>query len=110
MKQEKLFVYGSLLLNQHKFNFSLEPIESVFIRGYKVIIEKSPTTKINYHYLKLIQTNNENDIIPGFIVELNEENLNLLDTYEGDTYVRIKINYFNRSIISNTCYVYVNRK
>lgn len=109
-KNQNLFIYGSLLLNRHNLGFIIKPMESVFVKGYKITIEKSPITKTNYHYIKLVFTGNEQDIVPGFLTRVSEEELKLLDAYEGDSYTRTRLECYDREINKCECYAYIARK
>jgi len=61
-----IFSYGSLILPENLEKFKSKVIKSVFIRGFDLIIIKSPITKTNYHYIQLIKGKS---LIPGFLVE-----------------------------------------
>ena len=110
MNQNKkfLFTYGSLLLNNHGLNIEFKPLKSVFIKGYSLYIEKSPITKSNYHYISLIESVNDN-AIPGFLVELSDDEFEMLDMYEGKSYERKVRICLDRRLKEISCYVYIKK-
>ena len=100
-----LFTYGSLILDSSKIQ--LKPRESVFIRGYKIIIKKSPITQTNYHNLCLLKTDNSEDIVAGYLAEVDQKILQDLDNYEGSNYQRIEASVFNRRLEEVKAFVYI---
>lgn len=105
MEIKYLFTYGSLILDQSKVK--LHPLESVFLRGYKLVVEKSPITQTNYHYILLEETKIDSDIIPGYLAEVNDEILERLDKFEGKSYRRIIVTVFTRQLKPIEAYVYI---
>ncbi len=105
MEIKYLFTYGSLILDQSKVK--LHPLESVFLRGYKLVVEKSPITQTNYHYILLEETKIDSDIIPGYLAEVNDEILERLDKLEGKSYRRIIVTVFTRQLEPIEVYVYI---
>lgn len=105
MEIKYLFTYGSLILDSSKIK--LHPIESVFLKRYKLVVEKSPITKRNYHFILIQETGLESDTIPGYLAEINEELLEALDKYETDAYKRIVVTVYTRTMESITAYTYI---
>lgn len=90
----KLFSYGTLLIPEvmkKVLGFPLIPEKSVFIKGYKIFL-----TSGDYGYLISDYTGNMDDIVPGFLVEVPEENIARLDKYEGNRYKRRNIYCYDR--------------
>ena len=101
-----LFTYGSLLLDSSPIK--LKALESVFLKGYKLILKKSPTTKNNYHYILLEETGDDNDIVSGYLTEVDEKILIELDKYEGNSYKRVLIDAFDRQLKSIEAFAYIS--
>jgi len=100
-----LFVYGSLITENSPFNLS--PLESVFIQGFKLYLEKKENTKTNYHFIKLKKTLNLEDIVSGYLVEVDEKTLEKLDTYEGNSYERIETEAVKRNLEKVKVFIYM---
>lgn len=100
-----LFVYGSLIAKNSPFKFS--PLESIFIEGYKLYIEKKQNSENNYHFIKLQKTEDTNDIVSGYLVEVSDDILQKLDTYEGSSYKRVEIEAMKRTLEKVKVFVYV---
>lgn len=105
MEIKYIFTYGSLILDGSKIK--LRPLQSVFLRGYKLLVEKSPITENNYHYILLQETKVETDIIPGYLAEVDGDTLIKLDKYEGNSYKRVVVTVFNRTHEPLEAFVYV---
>lgn len=100
-----LFVYGSLITKNSPFHFS--PLESIFIEGYKLYIEKKLNSENNYHFIKIKNTGNKDDIVSGYLVEVDESMLRKLDEYEGSTYMRIEVEAMKRNLEKIKVFVYM---
>jgi gamma-glutamylcyclotransferase (GGCT)/AIG2-like uncharacterized protein YtfP len=100
-----LFVYGSLITEKSPFN--LKPLESVFIQGFKLYLEKKENTKTNYHFIKLQKTSNLEDIVSGYLVEFDEKTLEKLDAYEGNSYERIETEAVKRNLEKVKVFIYM---
>lgn len=100
-----LFTYGSLILESSKIQ--VKPIQSVFLRGYKTIVKKSPITKTNYHNLLLEKTENEQDIVAGYVAQVDQDTLEKLDIYEGVNYQRVEILVFTRNLEELKAFAYI---
>lgn len=100
-----LFVYGSLITE--KSPFKLVALESVFVEGYKIYVEKKVNSANNYHFIKLQKTGNLMDIVSGYLVEADDEILEKLDTYEGTSYERIEIEAVKRNFEKVKVFVYI---
>ncbi len=105
MEIKYLFTYGSLILDSSKIK--LTPIQSVFCKGYKLVVELSPITQRNYHYIFLEETGKEEDIIPGYLAEINDDLLEQLDVYEGKLYKRTTVTILTRTLEPIQVYTYV---
>jgi len=100
-----IFSYGSLILPENLEKFDSKIISSVFVRGFKLNVVKSPITKTNYHYILCYKTFDANDVIPGFLIET--DNIEEIDKWEGDSYARTKIKCFDRRINEIECFIYL---
>lgn len=99
-----LFSYGSLILPENLEKFKSKILKSVIIKNYNLKLIKSPITKTNYHYIQLIKGNS---IIPGFLIET--ENIELIDKWEGNSYIRKEIICFTRKLEKIKCYAYFSK-
>jgi len=106
-QKELIFSYGSLILQENLEKFNSEIISSVFVKKFKLKVELSPITKTNYHYIYCIETLDEKDIIPGYLIQTN--NIEEIDKWEGDSYVRTKIKCFNRRMNEIECFIYLKK-
>ncbi|MFA5603074.1 MAG: gamma-glutamylcyclotransferase family protein [Bacilli bacterium] len=97
-----LFTYGTLLLPdvmQETVGFYNKPLKSVFVKGFKIkIIRKVIGKNPDYHLMFAIKTGNDNDIIPGFLVECSAIQLRRLDKFEGSAYKRESVEVFTRDM------------
>jgi len=98
-----IFTYGSLILD--KSPVKVKPVKNCLLFGWKLVIQKSPITKTDYHYILLEKTNSKNDIVSGYISEVDDEILSKIDSYEGKFYKRIEVDVFDRRM--NKCRVFV---
>ena len=100
-----IFSYGSLILPENLEKFNSKIIQSVFIKKFKLKVELSPITKTNYHYIYCIETLDEKDVIPGFLIET--ESIKEIDKWEGNSYIRTKIKCFDRRMNEIECFIYL---
>lgn len=101
---ENIFSYGNLLVPSVKKPTNItEPLQSVFIRGFKPIIKKHESKE--YYYFLLEETNNLNDVVFGLIVKC--EDINRLDQWEGKNYIRKEITAHNRYMERIRCFIYL---
>jgi len=111
MKEKYLFTYGSLLLPfvmEEKVGFYKEPEKSAFIKGYKIIAQENKEN--GYNYLIAKKTNNEKDIIPGFLVKYNDDQLKRLDRYEAKNYKRETVKVYTRNMELIEAFMYLNKE
>lgn len=52
----------------------------------------------NYHYILCEETDNVQDVVPGFLVSIPENMIEALDKWEGNSYERKNIICFNRNL------------
>jgi|GEM_PF-2238375 len=100
-----LFVFGSLITE--KSPYKLKPLESVFVEGYKIFLEKKKDSQNNYHFIKLKETSDLKDIVSGYLVEIDEDILNNLDKYEGSAYERTEVDVVKRNLEKVKAFVYI---
>lgn len=110
----KLFTYGTIIVPEITRSIGLRftPEASVFIRGYRLVLQKETPTNPkfpNYHLMKLVHTNNQEDIIPGFLIEVAQPELESLDKWEGTTYKRSTVIAYDRNLDETTCDVCVEK-
>lgn len=111
MEKILMFSYGSIILpemTKNTFDYVFTPLKSVFIKGYKLEVKHANSVKYpNYHFIICNSTYNENDIIPGFLIEVPINLLNKLDKWEGIQYKRQKIQCFDRNLEKIECEIYL---
>ena len=100
-----VFSYGGLALPENLERFNSEIISSAFVKKFKLKVELSPITKTNYHYIYCIETLDEKDIIPVFLIETNS--IEEIDKWEGSSYVKTKIKCFDRRMNEIDCFIYL---
>ncbi len=113
MTKEKtvtLFTYGSIILpsmTEDVFGTSFIPVASVFIKGYKLTLKHAGSKKYpDYHNIICEPTGNEDDMIPGFTVEIPCTMIERMDAWEGSNYQRKEIVCFDRNLKEITCEIY----
>ncbi len=94
-----------MILDSSKIKIT--PIQSVFVRGWKCVIRKSPITTTNYHYISLVHTGNPYDIVCGYLAEVDDNTLESIDIYEGNSYKRIEVTVFTRNMEERVAYTYI---
>lgn len=108
----KVFTYGSILLDEMVipiFGHGFKPIKSVFIKGYTLVLEHANSKKYpKYHYIQCVPTDNDN-LIPGFLIECSDEELKRLDKWEGISYERVLIKCFDRNLEQIECFIYLKK-
>lgn len=104
----KLFSYGSLVLPDYLEKFNGKLLTKGFLRGYKIKCELSPITSNGYHYLSIYPTGNNKDIVTGFILDIPEDRISMVDNFEGKSFKRIETIVYNSYLHETSCYVYIN--
>ena len=87
---EKVFVYGTLRVPEIRNRIVGREVLSIStnkLRDYKL----SSVSEEGQTYPIIIQDENSKEIIEGEILEVSEKELEALDAYEGDLYIRRKI-------------------
>lgn len=105
-----LFTYGNIVVKEmtQSIGLEFEPNKSVFIKGYKLKVEHANDENYpDYHYILCEHTDNQEDIIPGFIVEATERELFILDNWEGESYKRVEIVCYTRNLEEVKCFIYL---
>lgn len=108
-----LFTYGSILLSNMTmpiFHKEFKPTKSVFIKGYRLDVVYANSNKYpKYHFIQLIYTGKEKDIIPGFITIIPKNLIKKLDKWEGQKYERKNIVCYDRELNEINCQTYLGR-
>jgi len=106
-----LFSYGSIVvpsITQRVFDAWFEPLQSVFIKGYKLELKHAQSKKNpNYHYIICTPTDNQEDLIPGFLVNIPEDLVERLNKWEGDSYKLEEIVCYTRELKEIKCFMYI---
>jgi len=106
----KIFSYGSLILpdmTQDVFKTVFKPQKSVFLKGYKLILKHADSTKYpNYHNIICTKTDNENDLVPGFLIDIPDDLIERIDRWEGKNYKRDSILCYDRNLEPIECEMY----
>jgi gamma-glutamylcyclotransferase (GGCT)/AIG2-like uncharacterized protein YtfP len=90
--KKNLFTYGSLILE--KSPVRVIPIESVFVRGCKLVTKNKENSR--YVFLLLEPTGTLEDIVSGYLAEVTDEELEKIDRYEGVQYQRRELIAYKR--------------
>jgi gamma-glutamylcyclotransferase (GGCT)/AIG2-like uncharacterized protein YtfP len=91
---EKVFIYGTLRDEMLRKEITGREI-FVTSTGELVGFEMSSVFEDGHSYPIIIRNENSNQIINGDVIEVNDEELLLLDRYEGEFYRRMKIRLEN---------------
>lgn len=106
-----IFSYGSIILpsmTEDVFDTSFEPLKSVFISGYKLTLKSDNSKEYpTYHNIICVPTENEDDIIPGFLVEIPWYLIEHMDEWEGSNYTRKEVVCLDRNLQMIKCEMYV---
>ncbi len=109
----KLFSYGSIILPDmmiEQFGFSVVPLKSVFIRGYKLELQNEGSKEYpDYWFILCKDTGKMDDLVPGFLVEFPDEYIAELDKWEGDSYKRTPMKCYTRELQEVDCQIYVKK-
>ena len=113
-KMVTLFSYGSVILpsmTEEVFGTSFTPLKSVFISGYKLVLKHANSKEYpDYHNIICTPTLDDEDVIPGFLVEVPCTLIDRMDKWEGSNYVREEVVCLDRNLKEVKCEMYVKRR
>ena len=98
----KVFCYGTLLLPELLNSLNGEVVESVYVKGFKLLTSENNN---HYPYFQLSKTGDENDMVPGYLIEY--KNITPVDNYEGSMYERVNTMVYTRTGVEISCQTYV---
>lgn len=110
-KKQYIFSYGNIINPKATvpvFGTNFPIIASVFLKGYKLILKQAPNAKNGYHNIICQQTEIETDLIPGFLTEVPEKMLPLMDAWEGTNYQRQEVVCYTRFLEPIKCEMYIS--
>lgn len=114
MNKILIFAYGTLIvpeMTQQYFQKTFTPLRSVFIKGYKLVVEHANSKKYpKYHYIKLVYTGVDTDVIPGSLIEIDSDFIETIDKWEGKGYIRKNIVCYTRELYEIDCQTYIQNE
>lgn len=109
-KKQYIFSYGNIINPRATipvFGTNFPIIASVFLRGYKLILKQAPNAKNGYHNIICEYRGVETDLIPGFLTEVPERMLPLMDVWESTNYQRQEVVCYTRFLEPIKCQMYL---
>jgi len=112
-KKQYIFSYGNIINPKATvpvFGVGFPIIASVFLKRYKLILKQAPNAKNGYHNIICEYTGIETDLVPGFLTEVPEKMLLLMDAWEGANYQRTNVICYTRFLEPVECQMYISKQ